>query len=155
MPVRRGGDCRDMKCEGLEIEVHLVQLGSLPESSTTDVYVDGGAAYRRSTSEILIDPSFLIRQFEVQTAVLAHEAGHAVAHHNNLLWDASDAGDQKAEEFIADRLACEWGFESGLAEERRTSYGLKYVEALENWRDEKMYRQKMNLWRLLHDAGIA
>jgi hypothetical protein len=79
----------------------------------------------------------------------------AIAHHNNLLWDASDAGDQKAEEFIADRLACEWGFESGLAEERRASYGLKYVEALENWRDEKMYRQKMNLWRLLHDAGIA
>jgi hypothetical protein len=63
--------------------------------------------------------------------------------------------DRMSEEFIADRLVCEWGFESGLVAERLTSYGPEYVEALRNWRDDKEYRRTMNLWRDRRNAGLV
>ena len=52
------------------------------------------------------------------------------------------------EEFLADRLACKWGFFEGLKQERLISYGQAYVNALKKWQDEKEYCIAMEEWHL-------
>jgi Zn-dependent membrane protease YugP len=69
----------DSRCQGLQVSVSLMAMDSLPESAMTDVFRDGGAAYRPSTREVLIDPVLLTIDPSVTIAVLAHEVGHAVA----------------------------------------------------------------------------
>ena len=55
-----------------------------------------------------------------------HEIAHALAHRDSLvdgLPAYSDFGDE-AEEFLADRLVCQWGLFEGLRAERISSYGI-------------------------------
>ena len=145
----------DPRCQGLQVVVRLTSLDALPESAKTDVFRDGGGAYRRSTREVLLDPCLLSMNSSVAVAVIAHEVGHAVAHAKGMQWEGDGANDPMAEEFIADRLACEWGFEHSLVAERHTSYGEEYVVALRKWPDERTYRHAMNLWRTKRIAGLV
>lgn len=94
---------------------------------------------------------------EVQEAVIAHEIAHALAHRDSLMESLSiySVFGPYGEEFLADRLACEWGFFEGVRMERIGSYGAPYVRALEQWEDESAYCKEMRKWHLQRQAGIV
>lgn len=143
---------------GLSIPVEvLATFDNLPEAERSQVMKDTFAAYRRSTKTIYINQkTFFVLSPLIQQAVFGHEIAHALAHRDSLMEKTvaySELGDY-AEEFLADRLACSWGFFIGLREERNISYGPRYVAALEQWPDEGRYCRAMHLWRQQKIAGI-
>lgn len=90
-------------------------------------------------------------------AVLAHEIAHAHAHEQALMDNLPQYQDFGAfgEEFLADRLACAWGFEKGLIKEREASYKSDYVKALNTWANEDAYCSAMKLWHIKRTAGLG
>jgi hypothetical protein len=143
---------------GLSIPVQLLlDFRGLPEAERSQVVRDTYAAYRRSTATIYVNGEALTRQpINVMQAVVAHEIGHAYAHTNSLMEASSqyrELGDY-AEEFLADRLACLWGFHEGLQQERLASYGKPYAAALDLWQDESAYCRAMRRWHIQRLAGI-
>ncbi|MGH8050534.1 MAG: M48 family metalloprotease [Arenimonas sp.] len=145
--------------QNLSIHVVLEQdFSGLPEAERSQVMRDTCAAYRRSTNTIHINKStFNALQPIVMEAVLAHEIGHAHAHHCSLMDTMPQYKElgNYGEEFLADRLACLWGFEDGLCLERESSYKSPYVKALKTWPDEVAYCEAMGLWRMQRLAGIV
>lgn len=137
----------------------LDNFDDFPESQTSDVYKNSTAVYRQSTKTIYLNRArFFGQDDDIQEAIVAHEIGHALAHRdslikNNLAYSQLDP--VSAEEYLADRLACLWGFFDGLRKERLSSYGRKYVEGLELWQDEASYIDAMVRWHTLKHAGLV
>jgi hypothetical protein len=161
-----GDICRAIECSmssvpelaGLVVPVQLLDnFGDLPEAGRSQVVKDTYASYRRSTRTIYVNRStFVSLPPEIQQAVIAHEIGHAYAHSESLVEKAAGYGTfgDYGEEFLADRLACIWGFSDGLRRERSASYGQRYIEALDLWRDEPAYLKEMHKWHWQKLGGV-
>jgi hypothetical protein len=144
---------------GLELGVELMEnFDRLPEAKRSRAIKNTCAAYRRSTKTLYVNRStFFSLPSRAQQAVLAHEIAHALAH-RDCLPDQRSAYSQLgdfAEEFLADRLTCMWGFFEGLSAERASSYGQRYVKALALWPDESAYCKAMNAWQARWLKGNA
>ena len=142
----------------LTLSVELMQdFDSVPEGEKNRVIKRTYASYRHSIKTIAINKStFLPLSPKIQQAVIAHEVGHAWAHlpsSSRVLLAYKTLG-ANGEEFLADRLACKWGFTEGLYAERNTSLGLEYVDALQCWENETDYCEAMTKWHNQYLAGI-
>lgn len=160
--------CRDVEEHVKEIDVlndlvlevvKLESLNSFPEAERSQAVHDSCALYQCSSKTIFINyPSFKELSESIQSAVIAHEIGHAIARRDRLIENNSKYMylGPYAEEFLADRLACMWGYYEGLREERVRSryYGEKYVSALACYHDEEIYIAKMSKWRTRKLAGL-
>jgi hypothetical protein len=150
---------RTQVLSGMLLPVELLEdFDDLPEATKSQAQRHTSAAYRRSTKSIYINRrTFMPLHREVQESVLAHEIGHALAHRDSLMKNSELYSEFGAfgEEFLADRLACEWGFFDGVRMERIHSYGAPYVKALEKWEDETEYCKAMKIWHIQKLAGIV
>jgi hypothetical protein len=144
---------------GMVIPVELLEsFDVISEAGKSQATKDTHAAYRRSTKTLYLNRrTFSSLQTQVQEAVVAHEIAHALAHRDSLMDKLPMYAEfgNFGEEFLADRLACEWGFFEGLRIERIASYGQAYVMALEKWEDETTYCKEMSLWHIRRQAGLV
>ncbi len=145
--------------QGLVFDVELLpDFDSLPEASTSSAVKESCAAYRRSTQTIYVNArTFFCLETEMQQAALAHEMGHGYAHAKEIMSPSSPYSKfgEFGEEFLADRLACKWGFFEGVKAERLLSYKQEYVSALEQWPDESTYLAAMRTWHIKKLAGLV
>jgi hypothetical protein len=106
-----------------ELTVNLVVEPTFDALSDSKYIRVSPALYQKSTKSILINASlFWAKPPDVQIAVLAHEAAHALFH---LLGAKHDR-----ECLEADMMAARWGFREPLARDRALLYGAAYAEAL-------------------------
>jgi antirestriction protein ArdC len=141
-----------------QLEVNVVLLpnfNSLPEAEAHPSIRQDCAVYRPSTNTIYVNESiFESQEPDVMNAIMAHELGHACAHHLSLMKALSTyAG--LGEEYLADRLACVWGFHEPLSRMRKERYRQAYVDALKLWPDEAAYCKAMRMYDLRKQAGLA
>lgn len=141
----------------LVIEVKVLDnFDHIPEASQSEVIKKTGAFYRKSEKTIYINKCVFFQEKEdIQESTMAHEIGHALDHRDSLTnkYGFSNFG-QYGCEFLADQLACRWGFFDGIAKERAISYGCKYVDALSSWSNHDSYLKKMSIWHTQKQAGI-
>ena len=144
---------------GLDLRVEVLEnFDNLPEAATSQSTKNSPAVYRQSTRTIYVNRSTFFRlPAAAQQGVLGHEIGHAIIQRDSLMekFVAYDRFGNAGEEFLADRLACQWGFYDGLRVERLTSYGESYVAVLDKWRDESVYLDEIVAWHTLRLAGLA
>lgn len=139
--------------EGLELAVELADFRNL--NTAQRAYLDTNAAYQVSTGKILINASFLELGSVEQRGVLAHEVAHAIDHRGRLIEKLPSEFriGLHPEEFLADWLACSWGFLDAVCA-MRSSWGARYVANLELWERESEYYAAMKKWNLQRSAGI-
>lgn len=118
-------------------------------------YRTSDAAYRRSMRTILVNAErFFKRDPDVQEAILAHEVGHTLCHHQGHPQD-SPFSEGFGECITADWWACSWGYVEGLVREREESNGAEYCRYLRLWQDRRMYNTKMRGWHMRKLAGLG
>ena len=142
---------------GFNLPVEVVpDFTHQPEAEKVKGLKDTSAFYRHSTRTVYINRAvFFLQERDVQEAVLAHEIVHALVHRGSLadILLKYTGFYSDAEEFIADRIACTWGYYEGLRKERIVSYKQSYVNALDKWEDEEAYIKAMRLWDIRKQAG--
>ncbi|HKH46810.1 MAG TPA: hypothetical protein VKM72_19300 [Thermoanaerobaculia bacterium] len=117
------------------------------------------AVYSRGNREILVNgATFFEVSEELARATLAHEVGHAVYQRaQETQYDLGYAG--LHEEFLADVLACKWGYCDEVCA-LRSSYGDEYcsllrrseqipdfVKAMEEWLQQYSYKKIIAKWK--------
>ena len=144
---------------GFDVRVEVLEnFDGLPEAATSQSTRTSPAVYRQSNKTIYVYRSIFFRLSEAaQQGTLGHEIGHAIIQRDSPLerFAAYTRFGNAGEEFLADRLACQWGLYDGLREERLSSYGKSYVAVLDKWRDESKYLDEIVAWHTLRLAGLG